>query len=48
VNVENLKMVDAPDIKVFFFFKFGLEVGVEKSIVTEPLVLKTLISQIAD
>jgi hypothetical protein len=47
VNVENLKLVDAPDIKVFFF-KFGVEVGVEKSIVTEPLVLKTLISQIAD
>jgi hypothetical protein len=25
------------------FFKFGVEVGVEQSIVNEPLVLKTLI-----
>jgi hypothetical protein len=31
-------------IKVFFF-KFGFKVGVEVSIVNEPLVLKTLIFQ---
>jgi hypothetical protein len=30
------------------FLKFGVEVGVEESIVNEPLVLKTLIFQIAD
>jgi hypothetical protein len=28
-----------------FFFKYGVEVGVEESIVNEPLVLKTLIFQ---
>jgi hypothetical protein len=33
---------------VFFFFKFGVEVGFEESIVNEPFVLKTLIFQIAD
>jgi hypothetical protein len=30
------------------FLKFGVEVGVEEPIVNEPLVLKTLIFQIAD
>jgi hypothetical protein len=34
--------------KECFFLKFGVEVGVEESIVNEPLVLKTLIFQIAD
>jgi hypothetical protein len=29
------------------FWKFGVELGVEKLIVNEPLVLKTLIFQIA-
>jgi hypothetical protein len=31
-----------------YFLKFGVEVGVEESIVNEPLVSKTLIFQIAD
>jgi hypothetical protein len=31
--------------KRMFFFKYGVEVGVEESIVNEPLVLKTLIFQ---
>jgi hypothetical protein len=30
------------------FFKFGVEVGAEESIVNEPLALKTLIFQVAD
>jgi hypothetical protein len=30
------------------FFKFGVEVGVEESIVNKPLVLKTLIFQIGE
>jgi hypothetical protein len=30
------------------FFKFGIEVGVEESIVNEPVVLRTLIFQTAD
>jgi hypothetical protein len=30
------------------FFKFDVEVGVEESIVNEPLVLKTLTFQTAD
>jgi hypothetical protein len=32
----------------WYFFKFGLGVSVEESIVNEPLVLKTLIFHFAD
>jgi hypothetical protein len=43
-----------PDLRNSFwqnkgcFYQFGIEVGVEESIVNEPLVLKTLIFQTAD
>jgi hypothetical protein len=32
----------------WYFFKFDVEVGVEESIVNEPLVLNTLTFQTAD
>jgi hypothetical protein len=35
-------------VKGVFLIKFGVEVGVEASIVNAPLVLKILIFQIAD
>jgi hypothetical protein len=36
------------DVEKGVFFKFGVEVGVQESIVNEPLFLKTLIFQTAN